>query len=128
MIRGLESILLSSENAKKLAAFYKDTVGLPVTLEAAMGEHDDNLYGFEMKQGSGMYIMDHSKVKGRNKGPERYLINFEVDDIEKEVKRLTHAKVKLVQDIYHVENYGHVATFEDVDGNYFQFVQVRQNK
>lgn len=53
------------------------------------------------------------------------MLNIEVDDEEKEVKRLKDAGVKMVADIYHVEGYGHIATFEDVDGNYFQFVQVR---
>ena len=54
------------------------------------------------------------------------MFNLEVDDIEKEVKRLKHARAKLVQDIYHIEDYGKIATFEDVDGNYFQLVQVRE--
>jgi len=31
----------------------------------------------------------------------------------------------LVQDTYHIEGYGYISTFEDVDGNYFQLVQVR---
>lgn len=125
MVRGIESILLSSQHPKKLAMFYKDTVGLTMTLEAQMGEDNEDLYGFDMKQGSGLYIMHHSNVKGTSKQPERYLLNFEVDVIEKEVKRLVKEGVKLVKDIYHMEGYGKIATFEDPDGNYFQFVQVK---
>ena len=56
------------------------------------------------------------------------MINLEVDDIEKEVERLKKAKVKLIQDIYHIEDYGKIATFEDIDGNYFQLVQVRERE
>ena len=41
---------------------------------------------------------------------------------EKVVKK---NKGKLVADIYHVEDYGKIATFEDIDGNYFQLAQVR---
>ena len=54
------------------------------------------------------------------------MFNLEVDDIEKEVERLKKAMVKLIQDIYHIEDYGKIATFEDVDGNYFQLVQTRE--
>ncbi len=125
MIRGVESIGLFSQNAKKLAAFYKDKVGLKVKLEAEFGEHGEELYEMNVGKGSTLYIMDHSKVKGKNKNPDRIIFNLEVDNIEKEVKRLTKAKAKKVQDIYHVEGYGYIATFEDVDGNYFQFVQIR---
>ncbi len=129
MIRAMESVLLFSENAKKLATFYKEKVGLKVTFEGAMGEGKDetNVYEFKLKNGCALNILDHSKVKGKNKIPERMMINLEVDDIEKEVKRLKKNNVKVVQDIYHVESYGYIATFQDVDGNYFQFVQVRAN-
>lgn len=125
MIRGIESILLSSQNPKKLAMFYKDSVGVKMTLEAEMGDENEELFGFEMKKGTSLYIMHHSKVKGKSAQPERYLVNFEVDAIEKEVKRLVKAGVKRIKDVYHVEGYGKIATFEDPDGNYFQFVQVR---
>ena len=56
------------------------------------------------------------------------IFNLEVYDIEKEVKRLKKNGVKLVKDIYHVEGYGCIATFEDIGGNYFQTVQVRAKK
>ena len=125
MIRAIESIILFSENAKKLAKFYRVSVGLKQTLEAELGENNEELFGFEIGKGSGLSIMDHSKVKGANKNPERIIFNLEVDDIKKEAKRLTAAKVKKIQDIYHIEGYGYIATFADVDGNYFQLVQVR---
>jgi len=80
---------------------------------------------YEFKKGSGFSILDNSKVKGKNKNPERFLFNLEVDDIKKEVPRLKKAGVKVVAEIYHVEGYGWLATFEDLDGNYFQLVQVR---
>ncbi|OGK25165.1 hypothetical protein A3A46_00615 [Candidatus Roizmanbacteria bacterium RIFCSPLOWO2_01_FULL_37_13] len=127
MIKGMESVLLFSQNAKKLADFYKEKVGLKVTNEFMMGEKDE-VYEFKMKQGTPLYVIDHSKIKGKNKTPERMMINLEVDDIEKEVKRLTKARVKKTQDIYHVEGYGYIATFEDLDGNFFQLVQVRASK
>lgn len=125
MIKGIESITLFSENAKELALFYKDKVGLKMTLEAEVGEEGGNLFGFEFEGGPGLYIMDHSKVKGKQKEPERIIFNLEVSDIEEDVKKLDEAGVKKIQDTYHMQNYGYIATFEDVDGNFFQLVQVR---
>ena len=128
MIKALESLNLFSENAKQLANFYKEKVGLEIKFEGVMGENDEEIYEMEVGKGAGLYIIDHSKVKGKNKGPERIIFNLEVDDIEEEVKKLDKAGVKKVQDTYHIESYGYIATFEDVDGNYFQLVQVKASK
>ena len=125
MIRGVDTILLSSQDAAKLAKFYKEKVGLKPSGEYEMGEKGEGAYIYEWKGKSALCIMDHSKVKGKSKNPERYLINFEVDDIKKEVVKLKRNKVRVVQDTYHMEGYGWVATFEDSDGNYFQLVQVK---
>ncbi len=125
MIRGIESILVGSKNAQKLADFYEKKVGLKLTSEFEMGENNEKGFEFAIKGRTGLYIMDHSKVKGENKNPAQIMINFEVDDIEKEVARLKRAKVKVKQDTYHLEGYGYIATFVDPDGNFFQFVQVK---
>lgn len=126
MIKGMEGVTIFSENAGRLAKFYKEKVGLKVSFEAVMGEEDEELYIFAMgKASSGFYIVDHSKVKGKNKTPERMIINFESSDIKSDVKKLKKNKAKLVQDIYHLEDYGYIATFEDADGNYFQLVQTK---
>ncbi len=124
MIKGIESILIGSQNAKKLADFYKKKVGLKLTFEGEMGDKGDDLFGFDMK-GTSLYIIDHSKVKGKNQGADRMIFNIEVSEIKKEVQRLDRAGVKKIQDTYHVQDYGYIATFEDLDGNYFQFVQVK---
>lgn len=124
MIKGIDSILISSENPKALADFYKDKVGLKLDMEIEYGEKGES--GFMFKVGSsGLTILPHVEVKGKNPNPARIMLNIEVDDEEVEVKRLKDAGVKVVAQIYHVEGYGYIATFEDVDGNYFQFVQVR---
>ena len=125
MFKGLESVLLGSSNAKKLAEFYEKKVGLKLTTEAEMGEDNEALFGFELKGTSSFYVMDHSKVEGKSKDPSRIIINFEVNDIDEAVKKLDANKVKKVQDKYHLEGYGYIATYEDIDGNYFQVVQVR---
>ncbi|MBI3282760.1 VOC family protein [Candidatus Curtissbacteria bacterium] len=115
---------LFTENAKRLAAFYRDKLGLAVTFEGEMGEGDE-IYELALGKGPNLYIIDHSKVKGKNKNPEMIIFNVEVDDIKKEVARLKRAKVRQIQPTYHVEGYGWISTFADVDGNYFQLVQVK---
>lgn len=124
MIRGIDAIMISTENAKDLASFYEKKVGLKLVQEFE-GEEGEEGYAFEIKGAPGLFINSHSKVKGKSKESPRIMINFEVGDEEKEVARLKKAGVKVVQDIYHIEGYGFVATFEDPDGNFFQFVQVR---
>jgi len=127
MIKGLESITIFSENATKLADFYKKIVGLKLTGEYEMGEGKNAAmgYSFEMKKGSPIMLMDHSEVKGKAKDSKRIIFNLEVDKIDTEVARLKGKKVKVVQPKYHIEGYGYIATFSDIDGNYFQLVQVR---
>lgn len=125
MIRGFEALNLFTSSAKKLAAFYKDKVGLTIAFEGVMGEHEEEVYELKVGKGPSLYIMDHSKVKGKNKNPDRIIFNIEVDDIKKETAKLKAAKVKIIQPTYHVEGYGWISTFADVDGNYFQLVQVK---
>lgn len=124
MIRGLEAVLLSSQSAKKLAKFYREVVGLKQGEVMEIGDKGEEGYEFKLKTAA-LYILDHSEVKGKNKQPERVMFNLEVDDMEKEVKRMKKNKAKVVQDTYHIQGYGLITTFEDIDGNYFQFVQVR---
>ena len=124
MIRGVEAILINSGNAKELAAFYEKKVGLTKTNEFE-GDGGSEAYEFSFKGGAGLYINQHSEVHGSAKEPNRMFVNLEVGDIEKEVARLEEAGIKKIQDIYHIEGYGLIATFEDSDGNYFQLVQVR---
>ena len=125
LIKNLESLTLFTQNAKKLAGFYRDKVGLKVKFEAVMGENDEEMYDMSVGKKSSLYVIDHSKVRGKNKQPERIIFNLEVDDIKKETARLKKAKVKVVQDTYHVEGYGYITTFADLDDNFFQLVQVK---
>lgn len=122
MIKSLDAVMLSSEDSQKLADFYKEKVGLNCTMEFEMGDKGEKGFAFENVK---LYINQHSEVHGKTKEPQRVILNLETDDIEKEVEKLNNAGVKKIKDTYHVEGYGLVATFEDVDGNYFQIVQVK---
>jgi predicted enzyme related to lactoylglutathione lyase len=127
MVRGLESVLLHSEDPKSLANFYQDKIGIEIKEEYDMGE---GASAFEMNAGDGSSFMinSHSEIKGKAQDPNRILLNFEVKNIEEAVKEVSDRGVKVVQDTYHIEGYGYIATFEDIDGNYFQLVQVRDDE
>lgn len=122
MIKSLDGVLLSSEDSQGLADFYKEKVGLKCTMEFEMGDKSEKVFVFEDIK---LYINQHSEVHGKTKEPQRFILNLETEDIEKEVEKLDKADVKKIKDTYHVEGYGLVATYEDVDGNYFQVVQVK---
>lgn len=122
MIKKLDTVLLSSQDSTKLAKFYREVVGLKQGMEFEM-EDGKMGYGFEEAQ---LFINPHSEVKGKNQNPERFILNFEVDDIEKEVEKIKKAGAKQTQDIYHIEGYGLISTFEDIDGNFFQLVQTKE--
>ena len=124
MVKGIEGILLSSENAKALAEFYQDKVGIKIKEEYEMGE-GESTFEMEVGEGNSLYINSHSEVKGKNSQPQRFILNFEVADIDKAITEVTGKDVKVIAEKYHIEGYGFVATFEDLDGNYFQLVQVR---
>lgn len=123
MVKNFESVIIGSQNATKLANFYKKKVGLKQTWDAVMGE-DQNVYGFTIGK-MDLVVMDHSDVKGKNKQGARVMFNLEVDNIDKDFAKLKKAGVKVIAPIYHIEDYGHVATFEDLEGNYFQLVKTK---
>ncbi len=125
MIKGVDAILISSEDPKKLSDFYKEKVGLDQKGEMEYGEDGSTAYEFDLKNLT-LVILPHSEIKGQNPNPARIMVNIEVDDCEAECKKVKDAGVNCIQEVYHVENYGLICTFEDPDGNYFQLVQVRE--
>jgi len=124
MVVGIESVTLHSKSAKALADFYRDKVGLKLTIEAEMGEGMD-VFGFGM-DGADLYIISNPKVVGKNTNPDEVIFSLEVDDIEKESDRLGLAGAKKLGDFYHLEGYGYICDFEDPDGNHFRLVQVKE--
>lgn len=121
MITNLEGIIIGSPDATKLSNFYKEKVGLKVNFEGVM-EEDVNLYMMEVK-GATFTIVDHAESKGKSKEPGRIMFKLKCDDIKKEFAKLKKNGVKVHSPIYMVESYGMLATFEDLDGNYFQLFQ-----
>ena len=111
------SLLLFSENPEKLADFYTKV------FDQEQAFSDGGYHGFNVGQGM-IVIGPHDKVKGKNKTPERMLINFETEDLKEEFERIKKLGVKVIKEPYapgESEEMA-IATFEDPDGNFFQLV------
>lgn len=110
------SILLSSENHKKLVEFYKKVFDKKPDMEE--GDYAGFLVGTCF-----LSIGAHSKVKGKSVNPERILLNFETKDVTGEFKRIQKLGATVIKAPYQMDGWsGWIATLADPDGNYFQLL------
>ena len=112
----LNSILIGSADAPRLAAFYTRLFGEP-------GWSGGDYKGWQI--GSGFItIGPHDQVKGANAEPGRLIWNIETPDVKADFARLTAAGATVVREPYQPgeEPTGWIATLADPDGNYFQLV------
>lgn len=112
----LNSLLIGSENPKKLAAFYAEV------LQSKPGWEGGDFIGFEA---GNCYLMvgPHDKVHGQSANPERIIFNFETSDIENDFRRIQSIEgARVIQEPYSPGENSKMtlATLADPDGNYFQ--------
>lgn len=109
------NVNVTSEHPDRLAAFYREIVGLEV--ESEMGE------GAFKVAGAHFLIDGHSETVGDTKEPQRALINFFVADLAAEQSRLEAEGVKFVRTAGEEFWGGKISTFVDPDGNYAQLIE-----
>ncbi len=110
-------INVTSKDPARLKDFYANTVGLP--LNPDMGEG-------AMMAGPTPFLVDgHDGVTGPAKEPARMLLDFFVDDLAAEQKRLEAAGVKFIRTAGKEEWGGVISTFLDPDGNYCQLIEYK---
>jgi len=109
---------LTSDDAERLKAFYRDTVEL--TPNPAYGEG-----AFDLTPGAVIAIDGHSDTHGLAKEPQRALINFMVDDLRAEQQRLKAKGVQFIREEGKEEWGGIISTFLDPDGNYCQLIEYK---
>ncbi|MCH7577535.1 MAG: VOC family protein [Chloroflexi bacterium] len=118
MFMGMHSVLIWSEDVKRLVPFYRDVLGLKPQMESE---------GFTvfLLNGAGLAIGTHSEVQGRSRDPNRMMVNLRVDDCQAEYERLSKQGVEFsrtpTKDAIHI-----VATFHDPDGNVLQLLEDRE--
>jgi len=108
---------VTSEQPERLTEFYRDVVGLEPAEGMGPGAFGVN--------GSIFIVDGHSEVHGPAKEPQRMLINFFVDDLASEQRRLEGQGVKFIRDKGREEWGGIISTFTDPDGNYCQIIEYK---
>jgi predicted enzyme related to lactoylglutathione lyase len=115
----LNSILIGSEDPKRLAEYYTKLFGEP-------GWDEGGFTGWLIGTG-GITVGPHSEVKGKNPDPGRVIWNIESGDVEGDFKRLKDAGATVVREPYSPGGAPDgeemfIATFSDPDDNYFQLI------
>ena len=110
------SILIGSEDPKRLSDFYSKLFGPPVMDE---GGYTGWLIGSGF-----LTVGPHSEVSGTNAEPGRLIWNIEAADVKAEFERLVAAGANVVREPYTMgeDMPGFIATLADPDGNYFQLM------
>jgi predicted enzyme related to lactoylglutathione lyase len=110
----LNSLLVSSENPKKLREFYGKVFDKKPDM-------DDNGYFGWLVGKTFISFGPHDKVKGKSKNPERVIINFETSEVKEEFERIKKLDAEVIAEPYNMGE-AWIATFADPDGNYFQLM------
>jgi predicted enzyme related to lactoylglutathione lyase len=112
----LNSVLIGSEDPKRLADYYTKLFGKP-------GWDDGGYTGWQLGTG-GVTVGPHDQVKGKNTQPGRIIWNMESSDVRGDFDRLKAAGATVVQEPYKPDPEAEmlIATFADPDDNYFQLV------
>ncbi len=110
------SILIGSEDPKRLAEYYTRLLGTP-TME------DSGYTGWQLGNGW-MTVGPHDEVTGKNAHPGRLIWNIESADVQGDFDRLKEAGATVVREPYNPGGSpdGMIATFSDPDDNYFQLM------
>jgi len=118
MALNLNSIMLGSDDSKKLADFYTQVLGPP---NPAWSDDVNGWFGYQAGDGS-VAIGPHSEVTGRSQQPGRVMLNFETADITEEFARIKALGAEVVAEPYDPMGGSGMlmCTFADPDGNYFQ--------
>ncbi len=119
MALNLNSIMLGSEDPRRLADFYSEILGAP---NPDWSDEANGWFGFRAGDGS-LAIGPHSDVAGKSQEPARIMLNFETPDVKGEFERVKAAGAQVVAEPYEPGGGGGMllCTFADPDGNYFQF-------
>jgi len=112
----LNSILIGSEDPRRLAEYYTKLFGEPTWDEGGYT-------GWQIGNG-GVSVGPHDQVKGRNTQPGRLIWNIESSDVRGDFDRFKAAGATVVAEPYTMDEApdAWIATLADPDDNYFQLV------
>jgi len=107
-------IMIGSSQPKVLADFYEKVFARPADFS------DEGWYGWQVGSAN-LAIGEHSEVEGKAKEPQRIILNLETEQVKEEYERIKALGARVVKELYEMEGTW-IATFADLDGNYFQVV------
>lgn len=121
MINDITLSWICVADIRKAKKFFVDTLGLDI-----IGEDDE--WGWLELQGTdgGMVLgvgKDHKDPDTPIRKGQNAIICFNVDDIEKSIKKLKSKGVEFIGDIIDIQNQIKMIFFRDEDGNMFQLVE-----
>jgi predicted enzyme related to lactoylglutathione lyase len=119
MITKFASASVWSEDINNLLPFYRDVLGLKVTMESP----GYALVGQDTPDTPALLLGTHSEVHGRNNDPSRHMVGFESDDLRGDCERLKAAGVEFIEDPTDFEDGMSIATLKDPEGNLVQLFQ-----
>jgi hypothetical protein len=120
MIKSINNVLIWTNDYKKLAQWYSENLGFDTVTEY----NHPNDTGVLLKSGPvGLWIGQHSEVKGPNQDIHRHMVDFLVDSVTECYEKLKLKKIKL----YGVPTQDptsdkYVLTLYDLDNNLIQLV------
>ncbi len=120
MITQFAGASIWSEDLNNLLPFYRDVLGLKVTMESP----GFVLLGADSLAAPALGLGTHSEVRGRNTDPARHMVGLASDDLTADWTRLTVAGVEFVEE---PTDYGDhsIATLKDPEGNLVQLFHYR---
>lgn len=110
MIKGINAVLISSRDVKRLADFYGDKVGLGLTVN----DHGGGMHA-EGEVGDTHFAIFPGGPAPQAKGPVTFSLH--VDDVQKEYEKLMKRGVAFEGPPHDPGFGGMVANFRDPDGN-----------
>lgn len=120
MIKEFAGASIWSEDVNNLLPFYRDVLGLKVTMESP----GYAFLGSEEAEAPGLLLGTHSDVQGRNTDPARHMVAFLSDDLTTDWERLKEAGVEFIEDPTAYEDM-RIATLKDPEGNLVQLYDYR---
>jgi predicted enzyme related to lactoylglutathione lyase len=110
----LNSVMVGTMQPAEMSAFYEKVFG------KAPDMSEGGWSGWSV--GSAFFsVGEHSEMGGTAKDPGRVMFNFETTDVKGEFERIKSAGATVVKEPYEMGG-GWIATFADLDGNYFQLM------
>jgi len=118
----ISTILIWSENYKKLADWYQKTFNIKIV--ESLDHPKDTGILFEFPDGGvWLWIGQHSEIKGKNTDPCRIMFNINVYSVEKAYTDLISKQVRFLAKPFKAPTMNkYFATLYDPDGNLIQLI------